>query len=63
MLVVYMGYWLVNIFFVKLKPIFQKPLVNTMHRLREHLQTQLLRQHGQRIQEAIRYVKVKIFIQ
>ena len=25
MLVVYMGYWLVNIFFVKLKPIFQKP--------------------------------------
>ena len=35
---------LVDIFFVKSRPIFQKPLVNTMHKLREQLQTKLLSQ-------------------
>ena len=44
MLVVYMGYWLVDIFFVKSKPIFQKPLLNTMNKLKEQLQTNPLRQ-------------------
>ena len=35
---------LVDIFFVKWRPIFQKPLVNTMNKLREQLQTKLLSQ-------------------
>ena len=35
---------LVDIFFVKSRPIFQKPLVNTMRKLREQLQTKLLSQ-------------------
>ena len=34
----------VDIFFVKSRPIFKKPLVNTMHKLREQLQTKLLSQ-------------------
>lgn len=35
---------LVDIFFVKSRPIFQKPLVNTIHEMREQLQTKLLSQ-------------------
>ena len=35
---------LVDIFFVKSRPIFQKPLVNTMNKLREQLQTKLVSQ-------------------
>ena len=35
---------LVDIFFVKWRPIFQKRLVNTMNKLREQLQTKLLSQ-------------------